>query len=174
MELSTPMGSMTTVLAEKAPDMKVIIQKMNGNVMQKQIFTPDRVIMKSATGEQEVVGEQFEKMKHQGIMHPELDYAKNGYTLKLVGSKMIDGKKAYQLEVVAPGGVKTTNLYDVESGFLVEQTSAEAGTQKFSEYKEVDGIMFPYAMTIESPMGEMKLEVKKVEVNKGLDDKLFE
>ncbi|MFT5913890.1 MAG: putative Zn-dependent peptidase [Flammeovirgaceae bacterium] len=175
-ETSMNMGgqSMTTVLVQKAPDKMVMIQKMGEQEVNKQIFTPEGMSMKGMMGSKEITGDDYLAMKHKSLMSPELDYAKYGYKLELVGTQMLDGKKAYKVEVVTPGGDKEIHLYDVESGLLVQNTSAQQGAMTLGNYKNVDGVMFPYTMTVESPGGPLTIEVQKIEVNKGIDDKMFE
>lgn len=171
MEASTPMGALTFIVSEKAPDKKAVVQQVNGQTMGKQVFTAKKVAIGGQTFTE---GPQFDTFKSAGLMHPELNYAKHGYTLKLNGKKMLNGKAVYEVTVGDPNGNKVTNSYDVETGFLVQTVDKIAGTQTFAKYSKVDGVMFPYEIIVPSPLGELKLQVKSVKVNKGIEDSTFE
>lgn len=160
------------ILAVK-PGQKAIIQKMGSMTLSKQLISKKGMKVVSPQGETEIKGEQFEKMKHLAIMYPELDYEKNGYSLKLLDAVKVDGKTAYQVEVTSPAGDKEVQAFDAETGLLIKNTSAQAGEQVFSDYKEVKGVKVPYKMTMTTPMGPLVFTLKEVKINEGIDESMF-
>jgi predicted Zn-dependent peptidase len=170
---TTPMGPLQMVLAAEA-GRKAVVQRMNGQVMSRQLFFSDRALVISPmSGKQEMKGEAFEKMKHFAILYPELDYEANGFSLKMLDPVKIDERLAYQVEVTSPGGDKEIHAFDAESGLLVRVTSPMAGTQLFSDYQAIDGLMVPHTMTIETPMGNVVFKLEEIKLNQGLDASLF-
>jgi len=67
-----------------------------------------------------------------------------------------------QLQITYPEGRDRTRIY--RDGFLVEEISAE-GTSRYSNYKRVDGVMFPTRIVTSSPLGEVVTEFTEIEVN---------
>ena len=139
----------------KAPNKYAMIMSMNGNEMMKQMFNGERAIMKSFQGEQEIVGEELENLKIDATINNELKYKELGVELTLESIESIDGKDAYKVKVVNPTGKTTFDFYDLETGLKVlskETITAPQGEftqmQAFSDYQEVDGILFPFVITI--------------------------
>lgn len=170
MEVSTKQGNVLVIIAEKAPDKKAIIQKSDELIIARQVFSSTKLILN-----EEVLtsGERFENAKHAGLMHPELDYKKHGYALKLLGQRNLDGRPVYVVEVTKPSGEKETHSYEVSTGLLVQLEDPIGGTQQFSSYLSVDGVRFPYLVTIVSP-SKLAFRVKTVKVNQGVEDTFFE
>lgn len=85
-------------------------------------------------------------------------------------------KKAYVIKLD-----KKEIFYDMESGLKLKEVSIVKGPQgevkdpvEFSNYKEVNGVKFPYLMV--RSMGPMKLnfEVKEIKINEGVSDADFQ
>ena len=131
--------------------------------------------------EKELTGDQLESIKLEAALNPELDYSKNGIKLELVGMETINNKDTYKVVLTSPNEKKSTQYYDVNSGLLVRTvTTAETdqgsftSTIDFDDYKDVQGIKFPYKWIQGTPMGSIELTTSSVEINKGLEDSLFE
>ena len=170
MQVNAGSKSVVIIIAEKAPAEKAIIQKVNEEVVAKQIFSADRLVLNE---EVFTSGARFESAKHAGLMHPELDYAKHGFKLKLLGQRILDGRAVYEVEVTKPSGDTEVHSYDVENGLLVQSVDPIGGTQQFSSYLPVDGVLFPYIVTLVTPTFTL-FRVTRVKVNQGVSDDLFE
>jgi outer membrane lipoprotein-sorting protein len=117
--------------------------------------------------------EQIADVKAESTPFPELS-VKNA---KVMGIESVDGKDAYAVAL----NDKTTAYYDLETGLKVKsvKTVSQGGQTMtvptgYSNYKEVNGIKFPY--TISQSFGPQSLEfnVTNLKVNEGVSDADFE
>ena len=86
----------------------------------------------------------------------------------------MEGSEAYKLIITSPEGKKSTEYFDTKSKLKVK-TISEEGNVTYSDYQEVDGILFPFQLKASGggmPM-PLVMKVEKVEVNKGIDDAMF-
>lgn len=164
---------------KKAPNKYAMIMSMNGSVMMQQKFDGERGIMKSFRGDQEITGDDLENLKIDAALNAELNYKDLGVEVSLESIEPVNEKDAYKLKVVNPTGQTTYDYYDVESGLKVQskQTiTAPQGEftqmQNYSDYKDVDGIKFPFDVKI-SGVQNMELKVDSVNINTDLGDDLF-
>jgi hypothetical protein len=145
---------------------------MGGNTVSKQIFNGETGFMVARGQKIEFTEEQITAARAESNTFPEL-MAKEA---KVMGIEAVDGKDAYE---VAMGG-DTNNFYDVETGLKVKSVkTVDQGGQTmsiptgFSNYKEVDGIKFPF--TISQSFGPQSFEfnVSSIKVNEGVSDEDF-
>jgi regulatory protein YycI of two-component signal transduction system YycFG len=113
-----------------------------------------------------------------------VDYKAKGSKAELIGKDSVNGAEAYKIKLTNAAGKETTYYIDAKT-YLVTEISQMAGgmggdqkphevTTYLTDYKQVDGIMFP--MTINVPGGGMmggSTTFDKVEVNKPVDEKLY-
>lgn len=143
-----------------------------GNVMQKMVFD-------GTTGYQEARGQkidmqpaQIEEAKSGNALFSDLAYTSG----ELVRIEPLEGKNAIVLKYN-----DTEVFYDMTSGLKVKEvktTKTPDGKEvktptNFSDYKAVNGIMFPHAMA--SKMGPMSLDftIKEIKINEGVSDADF-
>jgi len=102
------------------------------------------------------------------------------YPAEYTGEEILNEKTYYKLAVVLPLGVKMIYFIDKES-FLIAKITADFvlygkehhAEQKCSDYREVDGILFPRGFTYGSRTGQMKGWVHSIEVNFPASDDYF-
>jgi predicted Zn-dependent peptidase len=181
MEATTNMQGMEIkqIIYKKAPNKYASIMSMNGNVMQQQLFNGERGLSKGYGGEKEIIGDDLENLKVDAALNAELKYKELGVTLSLEAIETIEGKGAYKLKVINPTGQTTFDYFDVETGLKVlsKQTIvAPQGEftqmQAFLDYKEVNGILYPYSIKI-SGAQNLVLTVQSIKINTDLSDDLF-
>ncbi len=154
------------------------------------IVTPDKgwtfIPMRSDKPE-EIPSEQLKTMQNQlDIAGPLVDYATKGYKASLKGKETVNGKEAYHIELTSSTGKVITYYIDTKTDFLIQirQMSDGAGHNgngetkeiitDLSDYKDVDGVMFPQTITTEgSGMGSGSMTFDKIEVNIPVDEKLY-
>lgn len=158
----------------KATD-KVLVQIGSGAmIFAKQIYNAGKTLSTSPmSGEtQPMDAEQAAGMKEQAHIFPEMYYSQLGYTTQLLGvEEQKNGKKYYKLEIKKGEDMKETEYYDLETG-LKMRTESKNGSSEYSDYKAVDGIMFPH--TVLQNMGQtMNLTVSSIKINGKLKDDLF-
>jgi predicted Zn-dependent peptidase len=154
-----------------APNKTLMTISVMGNVAQKMVFD-------GSTGYQEARGQKMD-MKPEEIeeakttMAPFADMAyKKG---KLDRIEPIDGENYY---VIISGDTQV--FYDIKTGLK----SKEVKTVKtpngdvqvpttFSDYKAVNGIMFPHTVGTKSGPMDLSFEVKEIKINEGVTDADF-
>lgn len=150
-------------------------------VVQKTVFDGVKGKQSGMAGEKMIEGEELEKMKLEAQPHAELRYAELGYKLKLIGIDKINNKDAYKVEITDPKGEIEFTWYDVESGLAVKKEATQdtpqgqvTSTTLMSDYREVNGVKFPYKIYQEVGPQIMDLTVTLIEINGKIDPKEFE
>jgi zinc protease len=143
--------------------------------VQKLVYDGKKGNSSGMQGSQELSGEELDAIKDQGIFFKESEYEKMGYKLNLTSIAFVNGEKAYALEVINASEETTTEYYSVESGLKLKEESSVEGpegmmtsSQSYSDYREVDGVMFPFSMEISTGPQKIKMTFESIEVNTGL------
>lgn len=126
--------------------------------------------------EQQLPSAQVEEMK-LGSLYLMLEYVEKGIKTELSGMETINNKDTYRVTLTFPSGKKATNYYDVTTGLLVRQSEEKgSGVQSvdFDDYRDVQGVKYPYKLSVGTPNGPLDLTVTSIEINTGLADSLFE
>ena len=180
--MSTSMQGMTInmTMKQKRPDKYLMEVSSNGMVLQKQVYDGKRGKMSGMQGEQEITGDDLEGMKEAAQIHGELKYLTPEYKLDLKGIEKVGGVEAYKVVITNPEGDKKTEYFAVDSGLRIKSIESQdtpmgpvTQTSEFGNYKEVNGVKYPY--TIKTTVGPQVLDMKveSVEVNKGIKDDVF-
>ncbi len=114
-----------------------------------------------------------------------LDYKTKGYSVEYVGKETKEGtecnKVKFTKKQTMQAGIKTDDItyyfFDIENNLpIATETEIKEGPSKgqkststMSDYQEVDGIYFPFAMN----QGGQELKVKKISINPQVDEKAF-
>ncbi|WP_242926161.1 insulinase family protein [Pontibacter vulgaris] len=178
------MQGMTLVFQQqqKGNDKLAMQVLMNNSPMQRVIINGDRGKMEAPMQgvNQEIPKDQLATQKLEASLFPVLQYEKLGIKTNLTGMEKVDGKDAYTVEVTLPNGQKATHYFDKESGLRLKEINNLQGpqgvitqTKNYSNYKEVNGVKFPYIVETTVGAQVIKAEVQTIEVNKGLKDELF-
>lgn len=182
MKMSTSIQGMAIELVStyKAPGKIVVTTSVGGNIMQKQVFDGERGQVTAMGQKIELSGKQLEDMKMQAKLFPELEYKSQGFELKLADIEDIEGKPAYKIQINSPQGATKTEFFDVASGLKVRsvvsqdtQMSPMTVTANMGDYREVDGIKFPFAIKQQAGLQALDLKVNSIEMNKGISNDLF-
>lgn len=170
-----------TILQKKSPNKFKLTLSMMGQAFQQQIYDGTNGAMIQQGQTMKLEGKQLDGLKEQAIMFPELDYLNGDYELELKGIEQIDGNDAYKLIVIAPSGNKVTEYYNVESGLKIRSIGVLESPQgnitqttDYSEYKDAGGILMPHVMQQSMGPQNIKMTIKDVKVNGGIDDAAFE
>lgn len=151
----------------------ISIVSMAGNVMQKQVFDGEKGYVEGRGQKMPMNEEQKKTVKAESHPFPEL-IAENA---ELTGIEKVNDQDAYVVKM----SENVTNYYSVDNGLKLRTVqTVKQGPQTmtipidYSNYKEVDGIKLPFA--ISQSMGAMTLsfEVSNYEINNGVSDSDFE
>lgn len=145
---------------------------MMGNVASHVVIRDGKATVTGMGQSQELNDEQFEAVKMGMFIFPELHFEDLGYVVELQGIQEIEGEEAYKIVVSNPTGTNQANYYSVASGLKIKSESAENGEMIYTEYTEIEGILYPMLMTMKSPMIPMPLEskVEAIEFNVEVSD----
>ena len=120
------------------------------------------------------------------IAGPLINYTAKGNKAFLDGKEDVDGKEAYKIRLTLNTGKELIYLIDTETNLLIQTKQMSTGIDKkgnedaglekevvtnFSDYKLVDGIMFPHKI---SNPGSGLTTFYKIELNKAVDESLYQ
>ena len=143
-----------------------------GNVMQKSVFDGTIGYSESRGQRKDLEGDDLEKAKKDTSIISDLSYTAG----KLDRIEPIDGKNYF---VIIYNDVEA--FYDMETGLKTQEIKTAKGPDgsdikvptTFSNYKEVKGVKFPFAIGIKSGPMDLKFEVTEFKVNEGVTDADF-
>lgn len=165
----------------KAPNKYSSSLKMGPLTLQKQVFDGVKGKQSGMQGKKDLQGEELENLKSEATMNQEMNYATLGYKMELKGIEAINGSEAFILELVSPTGKKSTEWYDVNTGFKTrsQATVSEQGqtmtvTTDYVDYKDFGGVKYPGAINITGTPMPLKFTLETVESNKGIKDSAFD
>ncbi len=113
---------------------------------------------------------------------PLVDYKSKGNKVELLGKEKVEGTDAYKLKVTLKNGDVITDYLDADSFLEIKQEtkrmirgSEQDVESSLGDYKEVNGLMFPFAMEngIKGSQEKEKLTISKIELNVPVDDSMF-
>ncbi len=149
-----------------------LIVSMMGSPLQKVVFDGEKGYMESQGQRIDYTAEQNAEAKNDALPFMELDLK----DAKLDRIENIDGKDAYVLTL----GKNKQVFYDKETGLKVRQESVQevmgqsvTSTTNFSDYKETNGIKFPYAIGQVVGPQELVFKIENIVLNQDMDDAKF-
>ena len=173
-------GKISMVEQRKSPSKYNMTINIGEMTIQKMIYDGKQGSQSGMQGKKEITGEELRELKVEAINTHEMYYERLGFKLNVKGVEVINGSDAYILEITSPTGKKSTEWYDVTTGFKVrssQTTVTEQGsvtqTVDYTDYKEIEGIKYPTFITITGGPLPLKLELTSVEINKGIEDGNF-
>lgn len=155
---------------------------MAGQVFSKRVYDGATASETGMGGARTLEGEELADIKEQAAFCKEAAYVSGGYKLELKGIEDINGGSAYVVDVVRPDGKKSTEYYDMKTSMKLREVSTTTGQDgnpatiiiDYSDYKEHNGVKFPYTMNIVGVMPiPMTSVVSEIKVNAGIDDGMF-
>lgn len=177
------MGALEMNVLQKGNDKIATLMLIQGQVMNSRIYNNGKAKEDGMGGARELEGDDLEDMKEQAYLCKEAAYLTNNYRLTLKGIENVGGKDAYVIVVERPNGKKSTEFYEVATGLKIREVRTEEGMDgspttiitEFGDYKPVQGVQFPHAMTISGAFPiPMKGVLKTIKVNAGIPDSAFE
>ena len=123
------------------------------------------------------------------IAGPLINYIAKGNKARLVGKEDVDGREVYKIKLTLSTDKEIIYLIDAETNLLLQtrQMSAPLGKSanenegserelitNFSDYKFVDGVMFPHKISNPGNLpGSGSITFNKIELNKPVDKSLY-
>ncbi len=150
----------------------VVNVTMMGNSLQKIVFDGEKGYM-MAQG-QRIDYDEKQNAAAKMEASPFMELTVTGAKLERV--EQVNGKDAYVISV----GNNTEAFYDKESGLKVKQNTTQEmmgqtinATTTFGNYKEVNGIKFPFTIGQTAEPQELTFNITDVKINEGVTDADF-
>lgn len=167
-------------VVQKAPHM--LKQTVDAGVFKQEMVYDGTRGKQTAMGQVvELEGKDLEDTKVQATLNMIMKLDELGINAELKGIDNLDGNHAYKVVLTMPFGDKWVHYYDIETGYLIQQetpieTPQGSFMQKvvYSDYREVDGIKFPFKYEQNMGPQTIDLTVESIEINKGVNNELFE
>ena len=161
---------MTTKAA--APNKSAMSISVMGNVMQKRVFNGETGYEEGRGQRKDMTTEELAKAKIANSIFSDFAYT-SGEVLRV---EPIEGKNS----IVIKQDDKEI-FYDMKSGLKVKEirtVKTPDGKEVkvptiFSDYKEVNGIMFPHKVVLRSGSMNLDFKVKEIKINEGVSDADF-
>ncbi|SHN20948.1 hypothetical protein SAMN04488057_110159 [Cyclobacterium lianum] len=149
---------------------------MEGNVVQKTVVKDNEGYMSAMGQVQNLTVDQLETLKTNIFAFPELHYERMGFSMAMGDNREINGEEAYTLLLSNEEGMSSREYFSVSTGLKLKMETDIAGDVEFTDYKEIEGILFPTRINISNPMIPVPLETRLVDIqiNQPLDDSLFQ
>jgi predicted Zn-dependent peptidase len=158
----------------KAPDKFLLQVGLGTTIFVKQTYNAGKGISASGNENKPIEGNELIALKELAMIFPEMYYPQLGYTTELLGiEEQKDGKQLYKIVVTKSADMKDTDYYDVSTGFKV-RTEGKESLSEFGDYKAVDGVLFPHALSQMMGPQTINFTVSAIKINAKLKDELFE
>lgn len=139
----------------------------------KQVFDGEKAVMDNPMqGKKTLEGKEVENLKALAAIFPELNAIEQKYAVEVTNIVKVEDKEAYEVTITTPGGAKMVNCYDKATGLLVQMVTM-GNKLILGDYREVNGVKFPYSSKAQTQMGNMEFKVEKVETNVTIADSIF-
>jgi zinc protease len=189
--LNTPVGDIpgTIEIMNAAPNKARSLIKADltslgaGPLVVDQRFDGEHgYLMDSLQGDRDITGNLLQNMKNGSFPNGFLNYKELGFSVKLQGREKFGAGEAYVLVFEPAAGSMIKQYIDATSMLPVRYTvrvnipqlNADVEqTTELSDYREVDGIKLPFALSTSSSAQSYSVAIEKVEHNSAIDPKLF-
>jgi outer membrane lipoprotein-sorting protein len=113
---------------------------------------------------------------------PMVDYKSKGNQVEFLGKEKVEGTDAYKLKVSLKNGDVQTIYIDADSFLEIKEEikrtvrgSEQIFEASIGDYKEVGGIIFPFAQEngVKGSPQKQKLTITRIELNVPADDSIF-
>jgi predicted Zn-dependent peptidase len=163
------------IIKEKSPNSSSLVMSVEGmGTLMTQKFDGNNGYMEQMGQKIPMEKDQIDSSKSKKGLFEELYMTSS--EIELVNLGPIDGKDAYKIK----NKENSFRYYDAESGLLImtEENTEQAGNSitsitKYSDYKEVDGIMYAFKREILAGPQKIDFEIISVKFNEEISDEFF-
>ena len=163
------------IIKEKSPNSSSLVMSVEGmGTLMTQKFDGNNGYMEQMGQKIPMEKDQIDSSKSKKCLFEELYMTSS--EIELVNLGPIDGKDAYKIK----NKENSFRYYDAESGLLImtEENTEQAGNSitsitKYSDYKEVDGIMYAFKREILAGPQKIDFEIISVKFNEEISDEFF-
>lgn len=168
------------VVMQKYPD-KLFQELRAGEVTQLLYYANGKGMLKIGNEKTDIEKKELERLMMDATLQLLLSPDSFGVKTDYIGIEQIDSIDCYAIKLTLPSGIRWFQYYSMETDLKFKETK-EIQTKQglfeqetyFSDYREVDGLMFPFTIKQYFGLQEIELTVTSIEINTGLDDSIFE
>ena len=162
------------------PNKFSMTMKAMGMTVQRLYSNGELAYNDGMQGLTEMSAEDLAEMESTYTIASELNYF-NDYSAVLKGIDTVDGEEVYVLVKTNSKDETTTEYYSLNSSLLVKSEATVEGPEgmvsqvtSYKEYESVKGYLYPHRMVQNIGGQAMDMKLKKVLINKKIDDSKFE
>ncbi|MGE5486533.1 MAG: hypothetical protein ACM3ZB_01775 [bacterium] len=171
----------SSVIYMKAPDKRASVTTVDGYGQIKEGCdgsiawneTPDG-------GFQEFSGERLLQAKRLAVFQPELRWREIYPHAEVKGKEVLDGREAWVLTLFPKSGKPVTEYIDAETFLpvknvvpIIDDQGEYDVTTELSDFREVQGVKFPFTIRQSTAMGDLIIEVTEINNNVPIEDTVF-
>jgi outer membrane lipoprotein-sorting protein len=171
---------LSIVIKQKVPN-KLRQNISSGEMKQTILYDGTKGVMFIGDKRTELDNNELEKLKLEAEMNFLLDPEAYGVSLELKGIETVDSLLCYKIALITEEGPCWEQFYEIDSGLKIKEvkeveTTLENFLQEtyYSNYKEIDGLKFPFNIKQSLGMRTIEMNVSSVKLNTGLEDSIFE
>ena len=168
------------MIMQKTPD-KLYQELQAGEMKQTIIYNGTKGKMIVGDEQINIEDKELERLKYDAFLHLPLDPEGYGIKTELQSNIEVDSVDCYKVTYTLPSGLKWFQYYSSESGLKineVKEIQTEQGVFEqetyYSDYKEANGLKFPFSIKQYFGIQELDLNVTSIEINSGIEDEIFE
>jgi zinc protease len=165
------------------PDKMAMSITAQGQELNSVVVNGDKAKVVNMGQPQILEGDDASDITSQAVIFEEILFFDENISLSISGIEIVEGRNAYAIEVSRNQGLPEIFYYDVETKLRLRSITYSKSadqvltqTVDYSNYKEVDGIKWPYIKKISGggmPMA-LTVELKEIVFNTEIDPKIFQ
>ena len=167
-------------ILQAKPNKFSMTMKAMGMTVQRLYSNGEMAFNVGMQGLTEMSAEELAEMEATYTIASELNYF-NDHSAVLKGIDTVDGEEVYVLVKTNSKDETTTEYYSLNSSLLVKSEATVEGPEGmvsqvtyYKEYESVKGYLYPHRMVQNIGGQAMDMKLKKVLINKKIDDSKFE
>ena len=178
--ITSPVATIQLTQYQKGPDKFYLSLKYDENEVQRTVINGSKGKSVASNQNRTLSPAEIQDQKVKAGFMTLLNYDKMGIKTSLLGMERINGRAAIRVQMVMPSGKRHIHYFDSETGLKlreveIEETSVGNATQTvdFGDYREVNGIKYPFRSQTYISNQAIPTVVQSVEFNKNLKDETF-
>jgi hypothetical protein len=176
----TAMGQNLTILVKQKAPAKLYQEIKVGEMKQNVFFDGEHGMMVIGDNNIEIEKKELEKLKIEATMNLLLDPESYGLKISLAGIEQVDSIDCYKVKMILPSGLRWQQFYSIKTGYKLKEIKELYTEQSlikqesyYSNYRNVDGLIFPFKIVQNMGMQKLELNVSSIKLNTGISDETF-
>ena len=171
--------NISIIIMQKAPN-KLYQEVIAGEVHQKKYFDGENCVLILGDNKIEIEGDELERLKIDAAIDFLLNPREYNVNIEFAGKEMCDSIECNKIKMILPSENVWFQYFDSSTGLRKKETKeiqTPTGnfdqTTYYSNYKNVDGLSFPFKIRQILGVQNTVLNVDSIKINTGLPDSIF-